>query len=357
MKKSIKVGILTFHYSNNNFGALLQTFAILNAVKSFDLDAKIIDFRPWSPNSLKQRTFDFIRFLFGYNFTRFRKKYLDIQPIVKGLNDLNNELDTFIVGSDQVWRYRNDHNNLCRYFFDFVNDENKKIAYAASFGLDTWHGDSDITNKISSLAQRFDHISVREASGVRICRDILNVDSTLVLDSTLLLHKSLYENIIQDKYGKRTEGNSLLSYMLLDDTNKNQSFFKSFAQKHNLKFVKLKGTKISNKYDFWIFNSVAKWLYLIKNSEFIVTDSFHCTVFSIIFNKKFIVLSNPNRGLTRIENLLSLIKREDRLFCNLDDIDGKVLRDDFDFTEINGIMERERQKSLGFLKESLLGKI
>ncbi|MDC6362082.1 MULTISPECIES: polysaccharide pyruvyl transferase family protein [Flavobacteriaceae] len=355
MKKSIKVGILTFHYSNNNFGALLQTFAILNAVKALQFDAKIIDFKPSTSNSAKQRIFNFIRVILGYNFTRFRKKYIATEAVGKDLNKLNDKLDTFIVGSDQVWRYRDNHEDLRRYFFDFVNKENKKVAYAASFGLDKWHGDGNITKDIGLLVKRFDYISVREASGVKICKDTFGVDSTLVLDSTLLLDKSSYENIIRSKYQDKSENNNLLSYMLLDDTNKNQAFFKSFAKKHGLRFTKLKGIKILNKYDFWLFNSVAKWLYLIKNSEFVVTDSFHCTVFSIIFNKKFIVLSNPNRGLTRIENLLALINRKDRLFYKLEDIDAKVLRNDFDYIGINKIIETERKRSLSFLKESLQG--
>ncbi|WP_242134062.1 polysaccharide pyruvyl transferase family protein [Aestuariivivens marinum] len=355
MKKSKKAGILTFHYSNNNFGALLQTFAILNAVKQLGLEVKIIDYKPIEANSAKQRVFDFIRFLFGYNFTRFRRDFINIQTIDSDLEGLNAKLDTFIVGSDQVWRYREPHKNLCRYFFDFVNNENKKIAYAASFGLDKWHGDKLITQKIKSLINRFDHVSVREVSGVNICKNIMSVDSELVLDSTLLLDKSQYLKIIQSKYGAEKREDRLLSYMLLDDSNKKQSFFKLFAKTHNLKFIKLKGYKVSNKYDFWIFNSVAKWLYLIKSSEFVVTDSFHCSVFSIIFNKKFIVLSNPNRGLTRIENLLNLINRKDRLFYNLSDINENVLNDDFDYSTINKIIEKERSHSLRFLKESLLG--
>ncbi|RZS99299.1 polysaccharide pyruvyl transferase family protein [Aquimarina brevivitae] len=355
MKKSKEVGVLTFHYSNNNFGALLQTFAILNTIKNIGFNVKIIDFKPTPINSVKQRLFDFIRFALGYNFTRFRREFIDIQMIEGNIHDLNNRFDTFIVGSDQVWRYRDEHNNLCRYFFDFVNDENKKISYAASFGLDKWHGRDEITGKIKELVKRFDNISIREASGVKICKDIFEVESELVLDSTLLLDKDSYENIIGSKYKNRECKNNLLSYMLLDDTNKNQTFFKSFAKRHNLKFRKLKGRKISNKYDFWLFNSVAKWLYLIKNSEFVVTDSFHCTVFSIIFNKKFIVLSNPNRGLTRIENLLALINRKDRLFYNLESIDEKVLRDDFDYVEIDKIIEKERKKSIGFLEVSLRG--
>ncbi|HBU78095.1 MAG TPA: polysaccharide pyruvyl transferase family protein, partial [Muricauda sp.] len=309
MKKSLRVGILTFHYSNNNFGALLQTYAILNAVKELGLDVKIIDFKPKTSNGLKQQLFDLIRFLLGYNFTRFRNKYIDILPIGSDISDLNKELDTFIVGSDQVWRYREQHDNLRRYFFDFVNRQNKKVSYAASFGLDEWEGNEEITNEIGNLVQRFDHISVREASGVKICNDIFNAEAELVLDSTLLLDKSHYENIVKREIKAKKGKNNLLSYMLLDDSKENKLFFKAFAKKNNLKFKKIKGLKISNKYDFWLFNSVAKWLYYIGKSEIVVTDSFHCTVFSIIFNKKFIVLSNPNRGITRIENLLGLINR------------------------------------------------
>lgn len=355
MKKSFRVGILTFHYSNNNFGALLQTYAILNAIKELGMDAKIIGFKPMMSNGPKQRLFNLIRFLLGYNFTRFRNQYIDILPLEGGMRELNKKLDTFVVGSDQVWRYREQHNNLRPYFFDFVNDQNKKVSYAASFGLDQWQGNEDITEEIGKLVRRFDHISVREASGVNICNDVFNVKAELVLDSTLLLDKSHYEDIVNREIKSNKDKNNLLSYMLLDDSKKNKSFFKAFAKRNNLKFKRIKGLKISNRYDFWLFNSVAKWLYYITKSEIIVTDSFHCTVFSIIFNKKFIVLSNPNRGITRIENLLALINRKDRLFYNLENIDAKVLRNDFDYMEINRIIETERKKSLGFLNESLKG--
>ncbi|MBC3758491.1 polysaccharide pyruvyl transferase family protein [Hyunsoonleella sp. SJ7] len=355
MKKSTKVGILTFHYSNHNFGALLQTYAILNAVRTFGVEVKIIDFYPEKPKGIKHRLFDFIRFALGYNFTKFRKNYLDILATNDGLESLNNKLDTFIVGSDQVWRYRDNHNNLCRYYFDFVNKENKKIAYAASFGLETWHGDKLITQKIKDLVNRFDNISVREQSGVEICKDVFQVESTLVLDSTLLLDKSYYEKIINGKLKTNSVEKNILSYMLLDDSDKNQSYFKAFAKTHNLKFKKLKGRKISHKYDFWLFNSVSKWLYLIKHSEIVVTDSFHCTVFSIIFNKKFVVLANPERGVTRIENLLGLIGRKDRLYFDAYEVKEKVLKDDLDYEHINRVIEKEREASKSFLKKSLIG--
>ncbi|BFP41100.1 polysaccharide pyruvyl transferase family protein [Flavobacteriaceae bacterium GF1] len=355
MKKSFKVGVLTFHYSNNNFGALLQTFAILNSIKGLGLEARIIDFKPRISNGLKQQLFDLIRFLLGYNFTKFRNQYIALQPVDGNLMELNNSLDTFVVGSDQVWRYREQHENLKHYFFDFVNDPNKKLSYAASFGLDQWHGKDDITGEIGKLVKRFDHVSVREASGVKICNDTFNVYAELVLDSTLLLDKSHYESIISRKIKVNKDKNTLLSYMLLDDSKENKTFFARFAKKNNLKFKRIKGFKISNKYDFWIFNSVAKWLYYISNSELIVTDSFHCTVFAIIFKKKFIVLSNPNRGITRIENLLGLIDRKDRLFHSLNDIDEKILENDFDYEKIDQIIQNERIKSLGFLRKSLLG--
>ena len=351
-KEADKIGILTFHYSNNNFGALLQTYAIQTAISQLvNKEVKVIDFNPNSSNGLKEGIFQMIRKILGIRFSFFRNRFLNIQKFDK-LRNLNKYFSTFVVGSDQVWRYRVNHDHLKNYFFDFVNDDKNKISYAASFGLDTWGGDSEITNEIKTLAQRFNSVSVREDSGIEICKKQFKTNSVRVLDSTLLIAKSKYDELII-KHDHNALDDTILSYMLLDDSADKRSFFRKFAKNNNLIFKSIKGKKLSNRYDFWIFNSIHKWLFYIKNSELVVTDSFHCVVFSIIFNKNFIVLSNPKRGLTRIENILKLIKMEHKLIYNLNEVNDSIIANDFNYEKINMIIDKHRQSSLNFLNEAL----
>lgn len=356
-EKSLKkVGILTFHYSNNNFGAVLQTYSIYNLIKSFGLEPNIINFKP-EKKDFKAKLLDTIQALTGFQFESFRKKYipniLERMNNRSDLNILNHKIDIFVVGSDQVWRYRNDHESLKKYFFDFVDNDKPKIAVSASFGLEEWSAPKSITEDLKALAQRFTAVSVREESGIAICEKYFEVPSVKSLDPTMLLDQQHFHDLA-DKSELKLEDKKYLAYMLLDASAETENYLKSVASKNDLEFIKIKGTKLVTKPDIWLFNSIPNWLEYLRKSDFIVTDSFHCVVFSLIFRKKFICIANETRGVTRLKNLLGLIGLKDRFFTSLDKhgIENKV-SESIDFDAVWKILDVEKKDSIQFLRSNL----
>jgi hypothetical protein len=169
----MKIGILTFHHSNYNYGAVLQAFSIYKLIESLGYESYIINYVP-EPPTFRKKFAAFIVAILGLEFRKFRKK--NIQRILPKTNEfnelkkLNELLDGFVVGSDQVWRYRKDVQSMFRYYLDFVDENKTKIAYAASFGVDHWEADEKITADVKKLIHRFQAVSVREETGVEICK-------------------------------------------------------------------------------------------------------------------------------------------------------------------------------------------
>jgi len=351
----MKIGILTFHYTNHNFGAVLQTYSIYKLIESLGHDSYIINYKPHI-SSLRKKFLNIIKNILGFEFEIFRRNYIPgILPITKNTNNLkklNNFLDGFVVGSDQVWRYRGDQEEFSKYFFDFVDDNKLKIAYGASFGVDSWYAEKNITNNIKKLIKRFDAVSVREESGIKICKEIFDINCVKVLDPTLLLdNRYFYE--LADKKTYSHSSDKYLAYMILDNNKQTESFFRKIALKNKLKFIRIKGKNILPQKDLFLYNRINKWLSYIKHADIVVTDSFHCTIFSIIFQKKFICLSNPIRGTTRLKNLLEMIKLESRLYSDINKIEYSGLNEGIDYSKVEILLSKEKIKSTRFLRNSL----
>ncbi len=351
----MKIGILTFHHSNYNYGAVLQAFAIYKLIENVGYTPFVINFIP-QPPTLRKKIAARIIAILGFHFWKFRVNNIPgILPPTNSLSklkELNNILDAFIVGSDQVWRYRNDLESMYRYYLDFVDDEKVKIAYAASFGIDYWEADEKVTQKIRTLVNRFNAVSVREKSGVKICKNTFGITCTDVLDPTLLIDP-MYFNELADKKSISNSKKGRLVYMILDDSVVKENYFKKVASKNNLKFTPINGKKLLSRKGLYLFKSVNTWLSHIKNAEIVITDSFHCTVFSIIFRKKFVCLGNKHRGITRLQNLLNLLKLESRLIVDINDFHEELIKSAIDYRQVDGILLNEKIRSLDFLKKSL----
>lgn len=355
MDNFIKIGILTFHYTNCNYGGILQTFSIYKLVESLGYDSYIVNYPP-KVNSFRKKMAARIEALFGFEFEKFRRIHIPrILPETASKEDLkklNETLDGFIVGSDQVWRYRSDSEVMFTYYLNFVNDDKLKIAYAASFGVDHWDADEQTSNHVKKLVQRFHAISVREKSGLKICREKFDVESINLLDPTLVLDKKYFHELA-DKKPLKSQNSGFIAYMLLDDVKQIESYFKDYAKGKKLQFFRIKGKNIYPKKNFYLFKSVSKWLSYIKYADLVVTDSFHCTVFSIIFRKKFVCIPNKHRGVTRLENLLKLIHLENRLIFDLKKFNEKLLDEEIDYQNVELLLSEEKNKSISFLKNSL----
>lgn len=352
----MQIGILTFQYpENKNFGASLQSYAHLTLIEKINSNVKIINYYK-NNYSIKSKIISLLK---NKNFIDYNKKFLKqtckINPN-EDLKFLNKEFDTFVVGSDQVWRERYLNGKTKHYFFDFVNDDKKKIAYAASFGVDYWEGTSELTEEIKPLIKRFDHISVREESGIDICKNTFGIDNAVcVLDPTLMISREDYQPILDDWKDKSHLKKKYIAHMLLDDTKELKKESQNIADylKADINYIKGKSFKILGK-DITFYNKVSQWLTYLKDAELVITDSFHCTVFSLIFHKKFVVVANPERGIARLETLLSKVGLEDRFFTDIKDVmKSGILDKEIDYNEVDKKLEVHRKYSMDFLKKAL----
>ena len=352
------IGILTFQWaSNRNFGASLQAYAhrtLINKILK-NKDVQIINFNPISI-TLKGKV---LIYFTAKNFRKYNEKFLNLTKEIKNiekLKRLNNKFDIFIVGSDQVWRGVWLLESKEHYFFDFVDDDKKKIAYAASFGVDYWEGTPELTEKIKPLIKRFDHISVREESGIDICKNTFEIDNAVcVLDPTLMISREDYQPVLDDWQDKSHLKKKYIAHMLLDDTTKLKNESQKIADylKVDINYIKGKSFKILGK-DITFYNKVSQWLTYLKDAELVITDSFHCAVFSLIFHKKFVVVANPVRGIARLETLLGKVGLQDRFFTDIKDVmKSGILDKEIDYNEVDKKLEVHRKYSMDFLKKAL----
>jgi polysaccharide pyruvyl transferase WcaK-like protein len=264
------------------------------------------------------------------------------------------KFEAFIVGSDQVWRPKYSP-CITNYFLDFLdgNHSVKKIAYAASFGVADWEFTPKQTQSCAKLAKQFDAVSVREDSAVELCNKYLRVDACHLLDPTMLLTKEDYIRLINQE-NIPTKENILFSY-ILNESGMKTYMIQETAKKLNLNIVSgmpansfhLKTSK--KDLSDCVFPSIAEWLAGFRDAEFVVTDSFHGVVFSIIFNKPFFAIGNEQRGMDRFISLLKLFKLESRL------ITKSVTEPSYelDFSIFNEILIKEKDKSLKYLHNTL----
>ena len=207
--------------------------------------------------------------------------------------------DVWIVGSDQVWRPWCAP-NILNNFFDFIEEDSiiKRIAYAASFGTDTWEISAQMTDKIKPLIKRFSGVSVRELSGVRMCTEYLDTHAECVLDPTLLLTPEQYLSLT--KPNDAPTGEYIATYVL--DVNKDKrKILKSISKEKCLPILEV-GKMHRNRFD-----SVESWIAGIANAKCVITDSFHGTVFSLIFDKPVNIMKNDLRGNSRLDSLINLL--------------------------------------------------
>lgn len=272
------------------------------------------------------------------------------------------KFDAYIVGSDQVWRSAYSP-YLPTFFLDFLKYKGnaKKIAYAASFGTPSFDANLDDLDLYASLAQKFDAISVREKDAINIVENNLKSRAELVLDPTMLLDAHDYTILINkykehDSKNENIIGKQCFGYIL--DVNRNKmAIYKSISSRlnlvHNLLTIQQFPPKNFNL-DTCIQPSVTSWLRMIKNSSFVVTDSFHGTVFSIIFNKPFVVIANMERGVSRFNTLLEIFDFSYRIISP-DDPDAleKILSSKIDWDKVNEILNQYRKRSNDFLNFAL----
>lgn len=263
-------------------------------------------------------------------------------------------LDGIVVGSDQVWR--EDYSPcISDYFLHFlpINSSLKKIAYAASFGTEQLNISPQNIPACRNSISQFQAISVREKSGVDILAEQFGREAELVLDPTLLLSASDYDKLIDEEHLSRTSS-GVVSF-ILDYTSSKDSIFQSVLQHFPLsKSIRLKMHPLYQTSDCKV-PTMGEWLQSISDAEFVVTDSFHGCVFSIIYHKTFIAIGNKDRGLDRFQTLLENFGLTNRLVLSYNDFkrNESTLMSSIDYSEVCTKHEALRLTSMKWLKKHL----
>ncbi len=334
----MKVAILT-HPLGRNYGGIMQAWAFQKVLRRMGVEPVTIDRRSDSPNIIQRSQQICSRVLkkvtgkrmapinfeshlptILHNNHLFVSKSMNLSESINSSDDLRvhfarHDYDAVIVGSDQIWRPKFTP-NMGEYYLDFLKQKDmKRVAYAASFGVDSWEYNKRQTVIYSDLVKKFNSISVREDSAVDMCSRFLGVNATHVLDPTLLLSKADYCDLIGDERLEK-ESKGVYTYFLdksvLKDEMSNQIANRisqpvySCQPKYNLNedYSDISG---------YVFPDIRDWLSGFANSKFVLTDSFHGMVFSILFEKPFLVVTNSGRGAARFKSLAKISQTESKL--------------------------------------------
>lgn len=355
----MKIGILTQHFLLN-YGGIIQNFALQQVLLklgheplTFEHDTCYSRTR-WllrtAKQILKTRSLKGLPVYPTYqgrignkNFIKFVLKNIRSVTVKDFTPDLTQKygLDAYIVGSDQVWRPAfNLGPRLGNVFLDFAGDDVKKISYAASFGCKEWEYTEEQERMCGKLAKRFDAISVREASGVDLCKEHFGVEATLVLDPTLLLNKEDYGKVCHDVPKKEKH---IFVYSLVVSEGV-LAVAEKVAEAMGLSIiVKQAGRKVKKE------DTIEDWFAEFRDADYVVTDSFHGMVFSIIFNKPFSIVMNPSGGNDRYLSLLSQLGLMERIVSD----ELQPVFSAIDWSDVNHRLTELRKASFEFLKTNL----
>ena len=376
----MRIGILTLPL-HTNYGGILQAYALQHVLQDMGHEVVVIDEKQQFHFSLKRRIEMYVkgkvkRLLKGKNAIIYSPEYYkalweartkhtgqfisehiprrvvgDVSEIAEG------EFDAFVVGSDQIWRacYAQPFPGVGNAFLLFTRGWNvKRISYAASFGVEKWEYSESDTACCAMMAKLFDAISVREDTGVMLCKGYLGVDAKHVIDPTLLLNAEAYLKLIK-KDTPRSAGN-MMCY-ILNRRKDAEDVVKDVASKKQLQpFYTNSRTEDSQaSLEDRIQPPVEDWLQGYRDAEFVITDSFHACIFAMLFKKPFVAIGNEGRGMARFESLLQMFGLEGRLVSSYEEFKQKEdsLLCPIDYEPVYRILEEKRSGSLNFLQLAL----
>ena len=251
-------------------------------------------------------------------------------------------VEALVVGSDQIWRPVM-YDAVKYYFLGFAGDSDiLRIAYAPSVALDEWPYKEDVTVQLRELVKKFSAVSVREESSVKLIKDNLGVEAQWVLDPTMLLKKEDYIDVC--KSVEKSNEPYVFAY-ILDMTDDKRKLAESVAKQLSCGVRYLTAEKVKAG------DTVEKWLANFRDAKYVITDSYHGTVFSLIFQKLFYTFYNTYRGNARMDSLKEISGLDGRFLKEpLDTLGNK---NDLSNAELR--FERMREESMAFLERSLVG--
>lgn len=337
----MKVGILTFHDAHN-YGAVLQAFALKKYIKKLGFDTRIINYHhytipdgyPRENNEERWEKFNsFIQELIDYD----KNVYTSEEELEKL------DIDFWICGSDQIWNPEITRGVNKGFFLNF-NTQGKKISYATSMGISKLP--KEYEEEFKKCINQLNEISVREEELKLYLERITDKPVKKVMDPTFLLEKEEYnEFILENSYGEYILINELVPDIRL------RQVAETLAKEKSVKVIEINDKPKENYFCKQMSSaSIDEYLTLFKNAKAIVTNSFHGTVFSIIFGKEFYTIKRQQNRNSRIESMLDIVNMNDRLIDSIEELQNVKLQD---YIKAYENLDKEINKSKEFLKNVL----
>lgn len=375
---------------HTNYGGLLQAYALQKVLRELGFDVVtnktkrsfkrttfVKGYLKWLVKIVLGRVFKIKRFasiqsrimskkiynVVSQNTEEFIEKYIHYTYFTDSSHSVLDkgriqDFDIFVVGSDQVWT-KSTYTSIEINFLAFVPEDKVKISYAASFGS------SDVIKSYSELdlsiakgsLSNFVGVSVRESSAVRLCKEYLGVDSVHHIDPTMLLEVGDYLELIDDEDLNDSE-KVLMTYVLDKSTTKNE-IIDRISSHHYLEVLEVMpketfGESFFQNVEDCIYPSVSKWIAGFRDAQFVVTDSFHGTVFAMLFNKPFISIVNYNRGSDRFSSLLEMFNLDNRLVNSIEEVTDELLAEKIDYTFFNEHLSLQKRRSKEYFMFNLM---
>lgn len=360
----MQIGIITFHFVSN-FGALLQAYALCHAVESLGHNVRIIDFIPQGHAkgaSLISTIRSGIVGVINYKnrqrkhkrIATFREQHFKLTDrrytTVKDINDNPPVFDAYVCGSDQIWNPEH-FGVLSPYFLDFVpNGNGIKLSYAASFGGESL--DAAFKYLIGQYLRRIQYISVREATGIPIVREVAGREAIEVMDPVFFISPHEWGTLLGHPFSGPSD------YILLYTMESNYQLLESvryLAKRRHMQVIHLSwGIRKHRGVDRVINNAgPLEFIELIKNASYVCTNSFHGIAFSIILNKPFLVVPHKSRN-TRILNLLEKLDLTSQMVTDNHSLYQLVERNlEYDANKSTRLLHNAIDSSFDFLQKAI----
>lgn len=368
----MEIGLITMH-KIVNYGSVLQSYATLFTFNRLGHNTTIIDYYNERMHLLgmakriknKKEVFKkhpAVRFAAQcvmlpsyihrfHTFKKFWKKYYNLTDTTySSFEELCKAppiFDIYCTGSDQVWNSGWNEFIDRAFFLDFIPKDKKCFAYAASFGKSAL--DENEKTETTELLKKYGALSVRESSGVNILNELGFKDAVNVLDPTLLLNLNDWKPMISNRFKNK-------KYIMVYNLNRNPEIDRlaqKLSQSKNLPIYSIcyaYHDKIKRKGKVYCCPDVEDFLSMIFNAEYVITDSFHCTAFSINFGKKFITVY-PQKFNTRLQSIIELCGLESRVAAS--SAAYTAADEGIDYDKVYKRLELERKRAIEFINKSI----
>ena len=344
----MKIALLTY-FAADNYGAVLQAYATIKALEQQGHEVALVNYtipeppRSWMKNLLLYPKHLKLERFRGKWFKRLTRPYLSTAELQQDPP----KADCYLVGSDQTWNPFISREMTRGFFLDFGDNKVLRTTYAASFGMSEWEDSKWMSAEdAKQLLGRFDFISIRETSGVKLLREKFGVkDVTQVIDPALLFPH--YDELT----GAMTLGDELILYKLVNSAN----YYEHARQLGQLldcplrsigSIRRIKGVRCAYP------ESLEGWMRRLASARYVITDSFHGTVVSLLYGRQFIICVGDPKRITRIQSLLAQLGLEDRILLDTDSIEkmAERLNAPIDYETVHLRLQTLRAESFEYMK-------